>query len=287
MAPSTIRLAIDLSGGSIRVVEGSIGGTMRSGSAAVPDGASIAGRVADPAAVATSLRPLLARAEITLSRALVAASDTLATFRVLGLPPVSTNKDVDAAISRELPFDPQRTATRWHDLESSAAGRFVYAASWDKAMLKNVTDAVRLAGIEPSVVELKSASVARAVPASTCVVVDLSSQPAELILIDRHLPQVWHSFATEDPLGDDAASQLAAPLRSMLRFYRRRTDGDFGREAPVFVSGEQALSSQALAELSAMIDQPVHILPAPARVPPHVRHSTYLTCLGLLMRRTS
>lgn len=260
---------------------------MRSGSAAITDGASTAASVADPGAIARSLKPLLARTEITLTRALVAASDTLATFRVLSLPAASTAKDVDAAISRELPFDPQRTATRWLDLESSPAGRVIYAAAWDKALLKNVTDAVRLAGIEPTVVELKSASVARAVPVPTCVVVDLSCQPAELILIDRHLPQVWYSFPTRDSLGGDDAQLLAAPLRSVLRFYRRRTDGEFGRAAPVYVSGEQALSGHALTELSAMIDQPVQVLPAPPRVPPHVRHSTYLTCLGLLMRRAS
>jgi hypothetical protein len=285
VAPPTIRLAIDLSGTSIRIVEGTIGGSMRSGSAVLLDGGSTAGNVTDPAAVARALKPLLARTEITQTRALVAASDTLATFRVLDLPPASTTKEVDAAISRELPFDPQRTATRWLDLESSAGARVVYAAAWDKALLKNVTDAVRLAGIEPVVVELKSASVARAVPVPTCVVVDVSSEPAEVILIDRHLPQVWHSFPTRDSLGDGAAPILAAPLRSILRFYRRRTDRDFGRDAPVYISGEQTLSSHALSELSTLINQPVQALPAPPRVPPHVRHSTYLTCLGLLMRR--
>lgn len=260
---------------------------MRCGSASVPDGGWIGGQQVDPAALARALKPLLARTEITQTRALVAASDTLATFRVLNLPPTSTPKDVDVAIARELPFDPQRTATRWLDLETSADRRVIYVAAWDKALLKNVTDAVKLAGIEPTVVELKSASVARAVPVSTCVVVDLVAQPAELILIDGHVPQVWHGFAIKDSLGDDAASLLGPPLRSMLRFYRRRTDADFGRSAPVYISGEQAMSTHALTELAAMINQPVQVLPAPPRVPPHVRHSTYLTCLGLLMRRAS
>jgi hypothetical protein len=287
MAPSAIRLAIDLSGSPIRVVEGSIGGTMRSGSAALPDSAASGGRVGDPAGVAHALKPLLARTEVTLTRALVAVSDALATFRILYLPAGATGKEVDAAIARELPFDPQRTSTKWLELESSIGGRVIYAAAWDKELLKNVTEAVKLAGVDATVVELKSASVARAVPVATCVVADLSTEPAELILIDRHLPQVWHSFSLRRAQGDDAAAALAAPLRSMLRFYRRRTDGDFGRAAPVYVSGEQALSSHALNELAGLIEQPVQPLPAPARIPPQVRHSTYLTCLGLLMRRAS
>jgi len=261
---------------------------MRCGAAAVPDGASASGKVSDPAAVARALKPLLARTEITQTRAYVAASDSLATFRILHLPPTSTPRDVDAALARELAFDPQRMATRWLDLAgASGQQRVVYAAAWDRALLNDVAEAVKLAGVEPVVVELKSASVARAVSVPACVVLDLSSDPAEIILIDNHVPQVWHSFGIKEPIGDDAAQALAGPLRTALRFYRRQSSGGFGPAAPVFVSSEQALPAQMLSELSGLIGQPVMLLPVPARVPPNVRHSTYLACLGLLMRRSS
>lgn len=259
---------------------------MRCGATAIPDGASNAGRLLEPASVAHALKSLLARTEVTQTRALVAASDAIATFRVLRLPPGSTPKDIDATIAHELPFDPQQTASKWLEVEALADRRVVYAAAWDRALVKGVSDAVRQAGVEPVVVELKSASIARAVPAASCVLVDLSSRPAELILVDGHLPQVWHSFSIPEALGDDAAGLLAPPLRSMLRFYRRRSEGSFDAAAPVFISGEQALSQTVLTELSTMVDQPVHILPAPARIPADVRHSIYLACLGLLMRRT-
>lgn len=262
-----------------------MGGPMRCGAAATPDGASVAGRVIDPAAVARVLKSLLARIEVAQTRALVAVSDAMATFRVLELPPGSTAKDVDAAIAHELPFDPQQTASKWLEVEAVPESRTVYAAAWDRALIKGVSDAVRLAGIEPAVVELKSASVARAVPRPSCVVVDLSSRPAELILIHRHLPRVWHSFAVPESIGDDVATLVAPPLRSMLRFYRRRSEGSFDQNAPIFVSSEQMLSTSALTELSELVDQPVLALPAPARIPPDIRHSTYLACLGLLMRR--
>jgi hypothetical protein len=259
---------------------------MRCGAAAIPDGASNAGRFIDPAAVARALKSLLARNEVVQTRALVAASDAIATFRVLTVAPGSTSKEIDATIAHELPFDPQQTASKWLEVEASPESRVVYAAAWDRALVKGVSDAVRLAGIEPAVVELKSASVARAVPAASCVLVDLSSRPAELILIDRHLPRVWHSFDVPESLGDDAAALLAPPLRSMLRFYRRRSEGSFGQAQPIYISAEQTLAPTVLTELSALVDQPVMVLPAPARIPPDVRHSTYLACLGLLMRRS-
>jgi hypothetical protein len=41
-----------------------------------------------------------------------------------------------------------------------------------------------------------------------------------------------------------------------------------------------------VASLSEMLEHPVLELPIPARIPPELRYTTYLTCLGLIMRRT-
>ena len=261
---------------------------MRCGSSSVPESASAGGKVADAAHVARALKSLLARTEITQTHALVAVGDAVATFRILHLPLTSTPRDVDAAIARELPFDPQRMATRWLDVGGARGQqRVVYAAAWDQALVKNITEAIKLAGLEPVVVELKSASLARTAPVPACVILDLASDPAEIILIDNHLPRIWHNTKINEPITDDAASVLAAPLRTILRFYRRQSDGEFAPGAPVFISSEQALPAQLFSELAELVGQPVQALPVPARVPPQVRHSTYLACLGLLMRRGS
>lgn len=260
---------------------------MRCGSAALVNGATREGKITDAAGVGRTLKALLARTEITQTRAMVAVGDAMGTFRVLRIPPSATRKEVDAAIARELPFDPARTATRWFDLPTAPDTKLVYAVAWERALLKNVVEAVRQAGVEPTVVELKSASIARAAPTEACIVIDLCSAPADLILVDRHLARVWHSVLVPEPLGKEAAATLARAARSMLRFYRRLPDAEFGELAPLFVSSDQVLPADTLAELGSLVSQPVHALPAPARVPGEVRHSTYLACLGLLMRRAS
>ena len=190
-------------------------------------------------------------------------------------------------MARELPLDPERMATRWIDVNSTENHRLVYAAAWDRALVKRITDAARFAGIEPIAVDLKSTCIARAVATSACVVLDLDSRPAEIVLIDDHVPQVWHSFRLDVAVGDDVGPALAGPLRTVLRFYERRRDTEFEPAAPILIAGEQVLSLRATAELSRQLEHPVLALPLPARVPPEVRFTTYLTCLGLLMRRTA
>jgi hypothetical protein len=277
------RLAVDLSSGLIRVVEGSMGGPMRCGSGGTPAGALEGGRILNSAAVAAAVRQLLARTEITETRAYLALSDSVATFRVLKLPASSGDQDVNAAVAKELPLDPERLATRWMDVIGSGDQRVVFAVAWDRSIVKSATEAARMAGLEAVVVDLKSACLARAVAEPSCIIADLSSDPAEIVLVDGHLPQVWHSLTFK--AGTDMVAPLASAMRSVIRFYRRRRDGEFGSRSPVLIAGEQLLPSEVVTRLSEQLGQPVFPLPLPARVPPDVRHATYLTCLGLIMRR--
>ena len=285
-APDT-RLAVDLSGGLIKVVAGALGGPMRCGSGGTPNGSLVGGKVIDVDGVGSALRQLLARTEINETHALIAASDAVATFRVLKLPPGTGNQDVDGAVAREMPLDPERMSTRWVDMTSGQDHRLIYAVSWDRSLIKSITDAARFAGLDPVAVDIKSACVARAAPEPACVVLDLASTPAEIVLIDGHIPQVWHSFRLDVELGDDIVPALAAPLRTVLRFYKRRRDAEFDPAAPILICGEQVLSTRATSLLGQQLDHPVLPLPLPARVSPEIRYTTYLTCLGLLMRRSA
>jgi hypothetical protein len=89
------------------------------------------------------------------------------------------------------------------------------------------------------------------------------------------------------PVGEDVGPALVGPLRQVLRFYGRRRDVDFRASSPVLIAGDQTVSSQTLSQLAQILGHPVEGLAAPRRVPEDVRHGTYLTCLGMLMRRSS
>jgi hypothetical protein len=259
---------------------------MRSGSAAAPPGAVVDGRIKDHTALGLALKQLLARNEILETRAFVAVSDAVAAFRVLKFPPATTKTEVDLAVARELNLDPSRMATRWVELRRSPEMLEVYATTWDRVLVKKATDAARLAGLDPVVVELKSACVARVVAEPSCVVLDTMSVPMEVFLIAGGVPQVWHCFHADASYGNDLAPALAGPLRSVMRFNRRRRDTEFGHNSPVFIVGEQTLPTQVVASLMQILEHPVLELPMPARVPAELRYATYLTCLGLIMRRS-
>jgi len=281
----TSRLAVDLSGSLLRVADGALGESLRCGSGGTPAGALVDGKVVDASGVSGALRQLLARVEIRETRALVAVSDSLATFRVLRLPPGATDEIVEATISRELPVNPGRMLSRWMEIHTNGAGRTVYAVVWDRDLVNRAADAVQGAGLEPVVVELKSLCIARVVAEPACVLVDMSGNPMEIFVINDHVPELWHTFHLATPVAEDIVDQLADPLRQVLRFYTRRRDSGLNPRSPIMISSDQVVSDRTLLRLSQILRRPVQLVSTPSRVPQDVRHGIYLTCLGLLMRR--
>jgi hypothetical protein len=282
----TPRLAIDLSGPMIRILVGTPGGPMRCAEAPAPVGALRGGAVEDSGAVAKVLRQLVARAEVRETRAMIAANDSLASFRVLSIAKDLSEPKIESLVEAQLPADGGRMGRKRIEVATNGDERTIYALAFDRPKVQSLAATVRLAGLEPTAIELKSLCVARSVNEPACLVLDLGSDPAEILLIDGNLPRIWHSFKVDLESPDNVIEKSVSALRSVLSFFKRQQGGgDFSADAPIFINPEQSLSSSAVAALENQIGHSVLALPAPHRVDPEIRHASFLACIGLIMRR--
>ncbi len=256
---------------------------MRCGEAAAPAESMDSGRVLDPMAVGQALRQLIARTEITTTRALIAASDRLASFRILTFPKSATKAEIDASVQAQLNLGHDRMATRHVEIRASRDDRTFFATVWDRSQIQAIAAAARHAGLEPAAVDLKSLCIARALPIDSCVLLDLSVEPCEVMLIDERVPSLWHTFRIDS--GADIAAAVVKGLRPLLGFHQRTGVNGFGHESPIVIRSDQALPSLLTARLEQLTNRPVQTLPAPPRTDPDVRFGPYFTCLGLVMRR--
>lgn len=279
----TYRLALDLSGGTLRVLEGVPGGPMRCGEAAAPPGAFEAGRVLDPAALGQAIRQLLARSEISTTRALIAASDVIASFRVLTFPKGTHDSEIGDAVRGRLNLGSDRMAMRHIEIPSRNDERTIFATVWDRSQVQAIAAAAKHAGLEPAAVDLKSLCIARALPVGSCIVLDLTADPCEAVLIEDRVPRAAHTFTVTS--GDDLALSLANGLKPVLAFQRRSGASGFGPDSPILLHSDQALPSLLMGRLDGLTGRRVDPLPRPPRVDPDVRFGAYLTCIGLVMRR--
>jgi hypothetical protein len=277
------RLALDLSGGTLRVLEGMPGGPMRCGESAAPEGVLDGGRVKDAEALGQAIRQLLARSEIASTRALIAASDVIASCRLLTFPKGTSDADIDAAVKRQLNMGSDRMAARHIEVAGRQEDRTIFAAVWDRNQVLAIASAARHAGLEPAAVDLKSLCVARAITVASCILLDMTADPCEAVLIEDRVPRTAHSFRLES--GGDLALALANGLKPALAFQRRSGATGFGPDSPILVRSDQVLPSLLTGRLEQLTGHPVDPLPRPPRVDPDVRFVPYLTCIGLVMRR--
>jgi hypothetical protein len=283
---NTPRLAIDLSGPMIRILVGNPGGHMRWAEMPAPAGSMKGGAVEDSSKVAQVLKQLVARAEVKETRAMIAASDSLASFRIMRFAKDITEPKIDAFVRTHLPADGTRMGVQRHELTLNGAERTVYAVAYDRPKVEELAATVRLAGLEPTVVELKSVCVARATPVAACVVLDLDADPFEVFLIDEHLPRVCHAFKVDPESPDGLANQIASGLRTVLSYYRRQPAGaGYGPEVPVLVTNEHTMTMLTAASVQELVGHPVGAMPPLARVTTEISHGASLACIGLLMRR--
>jgi hypothetical protein len=256
---------------------------MRCGEAAAPERSIEGGRILDPAAAGQALRQLLARSDISANRALIAASDDVASFRVLTFPLGVTDTEIDTVVRSQVPLHSDRLARRYVEVLPGRPERTIFATVWDRSQVRAITETARHAGLEPAVVDLKSLCVARAIPMPSCVFLDLSSDPFEVVLIDDHLPRVRHAFKIGE--NGDLPAELARGVKPVLGYYRSSASTVFGPESPILVRSDQALPSLMASRLDALTGHPVVPMPQPARIDPEVRFGPFLTCIGLAMRR--
>jgi hypothetical protein len=257
---------------------------MRCGEAAAPPGSFDGGRVLDAQALGRALKQLLARTEVTTTRALISASDAIASFRVVTFPKDTADGEIDGAIKSQLPVSSPRMVLRQAEVRTGHDERTVYAAVWDRSLVQAIAETARQAGVEPVVVDLKSLCVARAIDQRSCILLDLTAEAHEVILIDEHVPRVWHTFRPDGQ--GDLAQSLAGGLKPVLAFYQRRTGSSgFGLKSPILVRSEQALPTLMAGRLERLTGHSVQPLPPPARIPSDLRYSPYLACIGLVMRR--
>lgn len=268
------------------MVAGAPGGPMRTAQAPAPSGTITTSSVRDTAALSEVIHQLAVRLEVKETKAMIAASDSLASFRVLSFPRELTQQKIDALVHAQLPSDGSRMGIQQVDVTVNGSERTVFALAFDRPKVQALAAAVRQAGLEPTVVEIKSLCIARIAPQPSCIVVDLTDEPAEAFLIDRSLPRLWHTFKVDGDGAGESVKRLSAGLAVLVGFYRRLAGGgELGPDVPALIASEQPGAPFPLTALEQQVGRPVRSMPLPPRVAADFSHGPYLACLGLLMRR--
>jgi hypothetical protein len=281
------KLAIDLSGPTARVLEGTFGENFKSGELAAPGDSFKAGVITDPKALGKAIRKdLLIPIGVKEERAFIIASDHICSHRILRFPSGTPSAKIEELVRGELPAQSTQIGIRWASIGELGGNIYVYAVACNRQAVESLAATVIAADLEPVVVEPRAVSVARALEQLDCVVLEIENGSLDALVIENHLPWVWHNFSLGQGSDEEATPRIAEAIKQHVGFHRRQyPESKLGSESPVLIAGDRIPGPAVQEAIGAMIEMPVRTLANPWRVPSYLPFTVYLACVGILSRR--
>jgi len=163
--------------------------------ASVPEGEQASGLPA----LSKAVRQLMGSSGIKAKKVIASLSGLYTLSRILpdsALPPAPTTGEAILEIANEImPLPENRRYLSWQTISNKEGERLFLAVAVAREMLDSQVQALRTAGIDPYVVELRSMALVRAVDKKQAIILNIDSPSIDIIVIVDNVPEVIRTIA--------------------------------------------------------------------------------------------
>jgi len=284
-------VTIDVDSSGIRLLEISRGMVRRWASASFDSGED-EGEIASPQqALGAKIRQLMASSGIKAKKVIASISGLYSVNRLLpvsSLPLGITTQEAVQEVAKEImPISVDRVYLSWQTITVSEGESQIIILGTPRETVDDGVRALRLAGINPQVLELKTIALARAVGREQALILNIESSSLDVVVVADNLPRVMRTVAWQpgDFTEEDMVGHLATNLEMTADFYNSRNpDSPLDATTPLFITGQMSTDLTLVEQLQARSRYPVESLAPPLKYPPYLSVSQYATNIGLALR---
>ena len=205
------------------------------------------------------------------------------------LPPGSTLEVSVEEIAREVMPVPRETLYFfWQTLSADERDSHVFTVGVPKEVIDEKVRALKAAGINTQLIELKTMALIRAVNKKEALILNIETTNFDIIVLSRGAPEIMHSLAWRpDSMGiENAAEYLAAQLDMIVEHYNAgHVIEPFDMATPLYITGQMSVDPELMEKLKGRLDFNVESLTCPLDCPEFLPVSQYAANIGLAMRR--
>lgn len=246
------------------------------------------GAVADPGAFGAELRRVFTDYEIPDVALAAGFSDAFARSAIVTMP-ASPLPDVERAIKSQL----EKEWNEWNvaagdgrlflrTVRQTESETTVFGLMVRKAALDSYLQALKIAGLRPRLVELRSLAVTRAVHLPYAVIINVERTELDIVIVNGNLPVVMHSALLSE--GGDAAGQASAMVFDVVNAYRQGQPDVANLQMPAVLTGalcEEPELRQVVREKLKLVVEP---LACPFKAPPGFAVASFAAGIGLALK---
>lgn len=281
----TARLALDLGGRELRLLEANGRRLTRHAEVLLPDGALVDGM---PTPLLTAaIRSATDAGNFRATAVRLAIAETGIAYRDFGLPPLPAGELNHAVVfegRRLIPMEATDVYFAWHAVRDGD-GFAVYLVAARREMIDAMVATLAAAGLQVERMDLKPLALARGVGIPDGLVLEWGAADATLVLVVRGRPRFFRTFQL-DAATDDVAGQLdelAMSLNALVKFMRGAApDLSIGPATTLALAGRFAFIEDGLRRAQERFQFSVTLPGTSFAAPPGFPWQAHLAGIGLL-----
>lgn len=248
------------------------------------------GHVADSQGLGAVIRNALAKRKISKGKVVCALSAAGTTSRIINLPRVGRGKlegIVDREVRRLVGASAGNSYIHWRALAPAGDQQQVYLLTVPRRPLHALVRAVRAAGLNISLIDLKPLALMKAVNRRDAIIANAESNSVDVIVMLDDVPVIVQSAVLGEEMlsADYAIGRISDELvRAISSYNDGHRDSPLDPEFPVYLTGTVAGSMAFALNVSTLTGRPIGRLGPPLRYPAELPLAHYMVNMGLILR---
>jgi hypothetical protein len=285
--------ALNISNRSIKVLSVKGRQVKKWGNLALTNGLVRDGQILQPKAVGEAIATLLKSTGVTKERVITSLAGLSFTYRFLNLPkmkPAMLDEAILRAARKEISLPLEELYLSWQALPGQGEEQSYFILGVPKNTVDVLEETLKIAGVEPYLMELQPLALARAANRRDVIIVSMEPDCFDIIFITEGIPRVIHTISprSEGATLEDNVKRLADELTKTAAFYQAHyPQNPLSTTTPLLLTGDLALELPASGLLQAETEYPVKPLAPPVECPPELPIAAYTANIGLSLKKIS
>ena len=248
------------------------------------------GQIADPDGLGAVIRSALEGRDVLKSQVVCAMPGLRSVSRVIIIPKVG-KKELPTVVPREvgklMTVSEDDNYIYWQELPYEGDQMQIFVLVVPKEPLLVFLEALKIAGLTPSVLDLKPLALVRAVNQKEAIIATGESNSMELIIVVDDVPVLIRSvFLGEGVVTQDyAVGRISDELgRTILTYNEINKDNPLDPEIPIYLSGAAAGGVPFALNVAALTGRTVQPLEPPVVYPEGFPIADFMVNVGLILK---
>ncbi|MFC1937486.1 pilus assembly protein PilM [Chloroflexota bacterium] len=287
-------VTLDIGSSSINLMEARGEKVVKWASLSLEPGVIIEGVIANPRTFAGSIKQLMSSSGMKKKSVIASVTGLYSITRIVTLVvqpgQAITSEAVMEALRGILPMPPERLYLSWQTVSVAEGSHRILVAGVPREIIDAAMQALKLAGVSPSLLDLKGLALARIVNKNQAVLLNLEPYSFDIVLMVNSVPEIVRTIPwPQDELDVSGRSDyLALNLRLMTSFYdSKHPAAPLESDIPLLLTGQMSGDVDLVQELQKKVNHSIELPVPPLEYPQHLPVSQYAANIGLTLKRSA